>query len=140
MAEVIPITQVVYDKTRFSKVVDTQFRELYNSQPAAVEITVEEFLRLYDELFLDIPKDSHQYILDKEAEYLGAKFANDIDIQALLQEITDLRRQLVNTEITNNRLTEQVPLDQTSILEDQQIFKTDIEAQQTWANSLLDNL
>ncbi len=66
---------------------------------------------MYDELFFDIPKegdiDSHRYILQREAEYLGVKFADDIDIQALLQEITDLRQQLLATETENVTLLQQ---------------------------------
>ena len=65
-----------------------------------------------DELFFDIPNEgdinSHRYILQREAEYLGVKFADDVDIQALLQEITDLRQQLLTVETENVNLTEQI--------------------------------
>ena len=112
MAENIPVQRAVYDKNRFSKVIDTQFRELNVTEPVAPEVTVEDFFALYDELFFDIPNEgdinSHRYILQREAEYLGVKFADDVDIQALLQEITDLRQQLLTVETENVNLTEQI--------------------------------
>lgn len=111
MAENIPVRRAVYDKNRFSKVIDTQFRELNSPEVVAPEVTVEDFFALYDELFFDIPKegdiDSHRYILQREAEYLGVKFADDVDIQALLQEITDLRQQLLAAETENANLIQQ---------------------------------
>ena len=111
MSEIIPVQQFVYNKDRFSKVIDTQFSELNISTPTTPEITVEEFFKLYDELFFDIPKEedinSHKYILQREAEYMGVQFADDVDIQALLQEITDLRQQLVVLETENLNLTQQ---------------------------------
>lgn len=126
MSERIPIQQVVYDKKTFSKVIDTQFRELNNSQPASQEVTVEEFFRLYDELFFDIPKEgdinSHTYILNREAEYAGVKFSEDTDVQVLLQEITDLRQQLVNIESINSKLSTQV-IEDTTISLDEDIQK-----------------
>ena len=102
MAEIISLQQNIYDKATFSKVVNTQFTELNVAQPTVQEVTVDEFFQLYEELFLSIPKEgdtnSHTYILNKEAEYLGSDLANDVDIQALLQEITDLRQQLLQVE------------------------------------------
>jgi hypothetical protein len=102
MSEIISLQQSIYDKATFSRVVNTQFTELNTPQPTVVGVTVDEFFQLYEDLFFDIPKDgevnSHNYILNKEAEYLGIDLANDVDIQALLQEITDLRQQLLQVE------------------------------------------
>ena len=110
MAENIPVKRAIYDKNKFSKVIDTQFRELNVTEPTVPEITVDEFFALYEQLFFEIPKEgevnSHAYILNKEAEYLGVKFAEDVDVQALLQEITDLRQQLLEAETTNANLTQ----------------------------------
>lgn len=111
MAENIPVQRAIYNKDRFPKVIDTQFRELNVTEPVAPEVTVDDFFALYDELFFEIPRDgdinSHRYILQREAEYLGVKFADDIDIQALLQEITDLRQQLLAAETENVTLLQQ---------------------------------
>jgi hypothetical protein len=111
MAENIPVQRAIYNKDRFPKVIDTQFRELNVTEPVAPEVTVDDFFALYDELFFEIPRDgdinSHRYILQREAEYLGVKFADDIDVQALLQEITDLRQQLLAAETENVTLLQQ---------------------------------
>jgi hypothetical protein len=111
MSEIIPVKQFVYDKDRFSKVINTQFSELVTPEVVAPEVTIEDFFALYDELFFSIPRDgdinSHNYILKREAEYLGVSFADDTNIQALLQEITDLRQQLLAAETENLNLIQQ---------------------------------
>ena len=126
MAEIIPVQQFVYDKDRFSKVVNTQFTEFAPPEPTAPEVTVEEFFRLYEELFFEIPREgdinSHRYILNREAEFLGVTFADDVNIQALLQEITDLRQQLLEAETLNSRLEEQLPLSDLADLERQELL------------------
>ena len=108
MAEVIPIRNIVYDKDTFAKVINTQFRELNFVPPTTPDTTLENFFELYDELFNDIPREgdiaSHRFILEREAEYLGVRIADDSEVQALLQEITDLRQQLLEAETTNATL------------------------------------
>ncbi len=97
------IQKQVFDKNTFEKVVDTQFSQLINLQASdvAVPLTVDEFFKLYEEIFYQIPKEgdinSHRYILEKEAEYLGVNLNND-DIQALLDEITTLRQTVLDTQ------------------------------------------
>jgi hypothetical protein len=63
---------------------------------------------LYDQLFYQIPKEgdinSHQYILQREADYLGISISQD-DVQALLNEITSLRQQVLEAQQTINDLT-----------------------------------
>ena len=111
MAEIIPVELAVYNKDRFSKVIDTRFNELTVPEVIAPEITVDDLFTLYSELFFDIPKEgdinSHRYILNREIEYLGIQLADDNNIQALLQEITDLRQQLLAAETENANLTQQ---------------------------------
>jgi hypothetical protein len=99
----ILIQKQVFDKDTFEKVVDTQFSQLINLQASdvAVPLTVDEFFKLYEEIFYQIPKEgdinSHRYILEKEAEYLGVNLNND-DVQALLDEITTLRQTVLDTQ------------------------------------------
>lgn len=84
-----------------NKVIDTEFRQLLRPQETT-EFSMDDFFDLYEDLFYQIPKEgdtnSHTYILNKTTEYLGVKLADDIDIQALLDEITSLRQQLVDTQ------------------------------------------
>ena len=50
--------------------------------------------------------NSHRYILRREAEYLNVKLEDEIDVQALLDEITTLRQELLeaNTVLNDNNL------------------------------------
>ena len=60
------------------------------------------------DLFYQIQKEgdtnSHRYIIQKEADYLGVSINQD-DIQALLDEITSLRQQVLETQQIINDLT-----------------------------------
>lgn len=105
----IPVEKTVFNKD-LSKVINTQFRQLGQTEGLGTEISLEDFFRLYEELFYIIPKEgdinSHRYILNKEAEYLGVRIADEIDIQALLDEITSLRQELLDA---NKSLSEISP-------------------------------
>jgi hypothetical protein len=98
----IPIEKQVFDKDAFSKAINVNFSQLLNN--VAEEnptFTLEDFFQLYEDLFYQIPKEgdnnSHRYILEKEAAYLGVSVNQD-DIQALLDEITNLRQQVLDTQ------------------------------------------
>jgi hypothetical protein len=98
----IPIEKQVFDKNTFGKVIDTQFSQLLNNVSEETPVfTLEDFFQLYEQLFYQIPKegdaDSHRFILEKEADYLGV-IVNQDDIQALLEEITTLRQQVLDTQ------------------------------------------
>jgi hypothetical protein len=116
----IPIEKTVYDKNTFSKVIDTQFHQLLNNQTEETPaFTIDDFFTLYEDLFYQIPKEgdtnSHRYILEKEAEYLGVNI-NEEDIQALLDEITNLRQQVLDSQTTINQITKAASIDTTTIL------------------------
>ena len=108
------MASIKVDKTilgRNESVLDTNF-SFFSRINTTPDFTIEDFFQLYEELFYQIPKEdeveSHRYILNKEAEYLGVKLADDIDIQALLDEITSLRQQLLEaktiiTDYTNKK-------------------------------------
>lgn len=106
----IPIEKQVFNKNTFGKVVNTQFSQLLNNQPTEVQptVTTDDFFILYEQLFYQIPKEgdinSHRFILQKEADYLGV-IVNEEDIQALLDEITSLRQQVLDTQSTLKDLT-----------------------------------
>ena len=105
----IPIEKQVFDKIIFPKVIDTQFSQLLNAQESEEQptFTLDDFFQLYEQLFFQIPKEgdtnSHRFILEKEADYLGV-IINQDDIQALLDEITTLRQQILDTQVTINEL------------------------------------
>jgi hypothetical protein len=99
----IPVEKTVFNKD-LSKVINTQFRQLGQTEGLGTEISLDDFFRLYDDLFYIIPKEgdinSHRYILNREAEYLGVTISETSDIQALLNEITILRQDLLNANKT----------------------------------------
>ena len=109
----IPIEKTVYDKNTFSKVVDTQFNQLLTNadEGDTPTFTIDDFFELYDQLFYQIPKEgdtnSHRFILEKEAEYLGV-IINQDDIQALLDEITVLRQQVIDTQTALDEISKTI--------------------------------
>ena len=106
----IPVEKEVFDKSLFSRVINTRFSQfLTDSDEAETPVfTIDDFFELYEQLFYQIPKEgdtnSHRYILEKEADYLGV-IINQDDIQALLDEITNLRQQLLDTQTALNELS-----------------------------------
>jgi len=105
----IPIEKQVFDKDSFSRVVNNQFTQLINKEsPVTPTFTLDDFFELYEQLFYQIPKEgennSHTYILQKEADYLGIIVSQD-DIQALLNEITSLRQEILDAQTTINELS-----------------------------------
>ncbi len=103
MAENIQIQKQVFNKNTYPKVIDTQFKQLVepSTEEEITTFTLDDFFELYEQLFYQIPKEgeinSHQYILEREAEYLGVNLNQD-DIQALLDEITNLRQQVLDSQ------------------------------------------
>jgi len=75
MAEEVKLQKTVYDPIKSPKVVDTSFKTFAKPVPAEDTDTVEELFRLYNKLYLRIPS---------------------VDIQPLLDEITQLRQQLLS--------------------------------------------
>ena len=106
----IPVQKTVFNKDTYGRVINTQFSQLLNQGATedTLSFTVDDFFQLYEELFYQIPKEgdtnSHKYILQKEADYLGISISQD-DIQALLNEITSLRQQVLEAQTTINDLT-----------------------------------
>lgn len=104
----IPIEKQVFGKD-FTRVIDTEFKQLINNNNNIIdEINIDEFFVIYEQLFYQIPKEgdtnSHTYILNKTADYLGVKIQSDIDVNQLLQEITSLRQELLDANKQINEL------------------------------------
>lgn len=106
---IVDLNKKEYNKTRYSQVIDTSFNQLVNSsiEPPIVgpSITVDEFFDKYQEIFFQIPKfgevNSHEYLIKTSQEYIGDVSNNNETIQALVDEITQLRQE--NLEL-NQRL------------------------------------
>lgn len=99
--ETINIHRELYKKTDINTVIDTEFKTFTKPVDTEDTDTVEELFRLYDKLFYTIPAEgeinSHQYILNKSSELTTLDRFSE-DIQPLLDEISQLRRELLASD------------------------------------------
>jgi hypothetical protein len=124
--EKIDLKKGVFSKPQYTKTIDTQFNELgvkTVSEQLQEETSIEEFFKLYNELFYEIPSEgefnSHRYIAEQSGEYID--FDNTIEeVEALRQEIAILRTDLLAQQIKNIELETGQPLNiNTDALKDQ---------------------
>mgnify|MGYP007072047730 CR=1 FL=1 len=100
MKKQINLTRNSFSKTQYPKVIDTEFSQLIPVETESVatqDVSVNEFFLLYDRLFFIIPKtgnNSHETLITTSTEYIGFNPLTT-EIEALQQEITSLRRQLL---------------------------------------------
>lgn len=92
-----------FKSTAYKNAIDTNFTQLVTPPPPIEEtITVDEFFELYNTLFYEIPpngdNNSHEFLIKRSSDYIGYTEETEQDIQVLLDEITSLREQLLNTE------------------------------------------
>jgi len=96
--EKIQIQKESYRSNQYSNLVDREFKTFKKPEITIDTDTVEEFFRLYDKLYFNIPLEgetnSHQYLLQKSSELVDFEKTTD-DIQPLLEEIAQLRQQLL---------------------------------------------
>ncbi len=107
MKQEILLEKEIYGSATYTKVIDTQFTQLVTpAVPTVEEFTIDEFFRQYDILFYQIPIDgednSHEYLVRRSQEYIGASVLTDNE-KALLDEINSLRQQLLEA---NKSLTD----------------------------------
>lgn len=101
MRKQINLTKNSFNKTQYPKVINTEFSQLIpqDTEPIAVQdVSVNEFFLLYDKLFFDIPQrgnNSHETLITTSTEYIGYNPLTT-EIEALQQEITELRKQLLD--------------------------------------------
>jgi len=96
----VKISRQVFDKDKFNETVDTTFSQLIPlPDPSFFDInlaTLEDFWTLYDKFFYIIPKEgeinSHIYLIEESSQYVNYN-PNQEEIQALLEEIADLREE-----------------------------------------------
>jgi len=99
----VKLQKQVYGKVSYPKVVDTEFKQLV--QPEDITIveepaTVAELFAEYDRLFFEIPQKgagSHDELVKRSSAYIGVTGESE-QIQALLNEINELRGQLLSAQ------------------------------------------
>ena len=97
----VSLNKIEYNKNQYQKVIDTSFTQLIQPPTPTPEsipsISVAEFFNNYQEIFFQIPKfgdiNSHEYIIKTSQEYIGSSNIQDDTIQALIDEITQLRQE-----------------------------------------------
>lgn len=111
MSEKIELIRNVFNKQQFEKTVDTSFSQLTTLPPQSntdVTINIDDFFNQYSNLFYDIPKqgetNSHEYLINTSQNYTG-NLENTEDIQPLLDEIDNLREQLITQQEVIQELT-----------------------------------
>jgi hypothetical protein len=97
----ITLNKEVLNKNQYQKVIDTSFTQLVQPTPVTPEsipsISVAEFFNNYQEIFFQIPKfgdiNSYEYLIKTSQEYIGSNQLIDDTIQALIEEVTQLRQE-----------------------------------------------
>lgn len=102
MGEKYRLIKTVQNKEDLRKVVDSQFSTFTQPSVEDNNDTVEELFRLYDDLYLEIPlqgPQSHAYFVEESSKLVDIT-QGELDIQPLLDEISDLRQRLLDSEET----------------------------------------
>jgi hypothetical protein len=98
-SEVIDLNKQVFEKRQYNKTINTSFNQLV--QPVTQNTgsslpSVNQFFDYYNQLFFDIPKfgetNSHEYLIKTSQEYIGVSNVVNDEIQALIDEVTQLRQ------------------------------------------------
>ena len=114
-SEAVNLNKQVFEKRQYDRTINTSFTQLGQStlvDTGSALPSVDQFFDYYNQLFFDIPKfgvtNSHEYLIKTSQEYIGASNVVNDEINALIEEITQLRQenlelnqQLVSSQITN---------------------------------------
>tara|TARA_Y100001972_G_scaffold56560_1_gene69567 strand:- start:12783 stop:13118 length:336 start_codon:yes stop_codon:yes gene_type:complete len=94
----------VYNKEEYKKIIDTSFKEfgVKSIQEQIEDLpTVEDFFKMYNELFYEIPEKgeegSHEFLIKSSSEYINFDENNEL-IEALQAEIGELREELLEAQ------------------------------------------
>jgi len=104
MGEEIKLNKTVFNKTQYSKTIDTAFSQL-GVQSVQEELdaqpTVGEFFSMYNQLFYTIPEfgelNSHEYLIKQSSAYINFDENNEL-IEELQKEISQLRLELLDSQ------------------------------------------
>lgn len=102
MSNRLKLNRTLFDKTKYSKTIDTSFKELLPppSEEVVETLSIVDFFEGYDNLFFEIPKTgdlSHNTLIQRSSEYVGDEQVNE-ELDALYAEIAALREQLLETQ------------------------------------------
>lgn len=104
MSRKVDTKKQVFNKAEYEKTINTRFNDLgvtSITDDIAETTTVEDFFKMYDELFYEIPllgDNSHEFLVKTSGEYINFDQNSEI-IEALQQEITSLREESLQLNI-----------------------------------------
>lgn len=103
MSQKVNLTKQGFLSSAYKNAIDVSFTQLVQPPPPVEEtVSVEQFFDLYQTLFYEIPAEgsinSHTYLIKQSTEYIGFTEEKEQDIQVLLDEITLLREELLDTQ------------------------------------------
>tara|TARA_Y100000592_G_scaffold74887_1_gene116860 strand:- start:1666 stop:2073 length:408 start_codon:yes stop_codon:yes gene_type:complete len=122
MSEEINFINIGYDKQQYEELVDTDFSQLISpSLPQEIleaEPNVNDFFQMYNDMFYQIPQtgnNSHENLIVQSSNYINFQTNNE-EIEALQNEISQLRQQLLEEQKKNIELQtgENISLDNPS--------------------------
>lgn len=103
---IVTLQKQELDKNQYEKVINTTFSQLVPAPTANAALatpSVGEFFQYYQSLFFQIPKlgatNSHQYLIQTSGEYVGDTGVQDDTINALIDEITQLRQENLDLQL-----------------------------------------
>ena len=107
MDKKIRLSKTVLNKDQFDKSIDASFKTFVKEEEVIDQDTVQEFFRLYEKLYYEIPleggENSHEFLIRESSKLVSIEKENE-EIDPLLEEITDLQQQILNL---NQQLIEQ---------------------------------
>jgi hypothetical protein len=103
----VTLIRTGYSREAFNSTFNTDFTQLgVNEQDLTFFdpnlATVEDFFTIYNNLFFIIPKygeiNSHEYLIKESSDYIDYQ-ANQLEIEALLEEIAELRESNLQLQV-----------------------------------------
>ena len=111
MDKKIRLSKTVLNKDQFDKSIDSSFKTFVKEEEVIDQDTVQEFFRLYEKLYYEIPiqgeDNSHEFLI-KESSKLATVEKDNEEIDPLLDEITELQERVLqlNQELIAQELEE----------------------------------
>lgn len=110
MAELVNVARKIYGTNSFKNVINTEFTEFVpKDSPVSIQqlTNVEEFFKMYDALFYDIPatdeNNSHLELINRSSDYIGVSLSElEEEIKNLREENVSLKNQIVT--LTQNNI------------------------------------
>jgi hypothetical protein len=99
MDQQVNLAKQVFEKRQYDRTINTSFTQLVSpiaDLTGSALPTVDQFFDFYNQLFFDIPKfgevNSHEYLIRTSQEYIGTTAVITDELQALIDEVTELRQ------------------------------------------------